>query len=135
MVSRIDGYAVAEGVLNNTDKTMTESHEAASAENEAGNVSTSQGVESTEAEEPSSTAHGGRRRGRRQVKKKKTVKDDEGYLVTREEVAWESFSEEEPAPPKTKSFGLSSSQVSKGGKSSGKPGQGKGNIMSFFSKK
>jgi DNA polymerase delta subunit 3 len=135
MVSRIGGYTVAEGILNNADETMTDSQEVASAEKVAVDVSTSQGVEPTEAEEPSSMVHGGRRRGRRQVKKKKTVKDDEGYLVTREELAWESFSEEEPAPSKPKSSGLSSSQASKGGKSSGKPGQGKGNIMSFFSKK
>ncbi|KAJ5479711.1 hypothetical protein N7530_005220 [Penicillium desertorum] len=44
------------------------------------------------------TVQGGRRRGKRQVMKKKTVKDEEGYLVTREEATWESFSEDEPVP-------------------------------------
>lgn len=46
------------------------------------------------------TVQGGRRRGKRQVMKKKTVKDEEGYLVTREEATWESFSEDEPVPKK-----------------------------------
>lgn len=74
------------------------------------------------------TIVGGRRRGRRQIMKKKTVKDEEGYLVTVEEPAWESFSEDEPAPPKKKPA-VSSAKAKPGGK----PGQG--NIMSFFSKK
>ncbi|KAJ5488673.1 hypothetical protein N7539_003563 [Penicillium diatomitis] len=73
------------------------------------------------------TVHGGRRRGRRQVMKKKTVKDEEGYLVTREEATWESFSEDEPAPPKKK-------PAVNVAKAKGKP-TGQGNIMSFFGKK
>lgn len=90
------------------------------------------------------TVQGGRRRGKRQVMKKRTVKDDEGYLgmlrcffevpsssnrviVTREEATWESFSEDEPAPPKKKP----AVNVPKG-----KPAKaGQGNIMSFFGKK
>lgn len=89
---------------------------------------------------------GGRRRGKRQVMKKKTIKDEEGYLgklfefllsrvayltlsVTVEEPSWESFSEDEPAPPKKKPAVSSTAK----GKTGGKPGQG--NIMSFFSRK
>ncbi|PWY87526.1 hypothetical protein BO70DRAFT_360138 [Aspergillus heteromorphus CBS 117.55] len=75
------------------------------------------------------TVRGGRRRGRRQIMKKKTVKDDEGYLVTVEEPSWESFSEDEPAPPPKKKPAVSAAK----GKPAAKPGQG--NIMSFFSKK
>lgn len=73
------------------------------------------------------TVQGGRRRGKRQVMKKRTVKDDEGYLVTREEPTWESFSEDEPAPPKKKP----AVNVPKGKP----PKAGQGNIMSFFGKK
>ncbi|KAJ5677950.1 uncharacterized protein N7477_003583 [Penicillium maclennaniae] len=72
------------------------------------------------------TVQGGRRRGKRQVMKKKTVKDEEGYLVTREEATWESFSEDEPIPKKKPAV-----NVAKG--KGAKPGQG--NIMSFFGKK
>ncbi|PKY05591.1 hypothetical protein P168DRAFT_325934 [Aspergillus campestris IBT 28561] len=72
---------------------------------------------------------GGRRRGKRQVMKKKTVKDDEGYLVTVEEPSWESFSEDEPEPPKKKPA-VSAPRGKAGG---AKPGQG--SIMSFFGKK
>ncbi|KAE8134411.1 DNA polymerase subunit Cdc27 [Aspergillus pseudotamarii] len=71
---------------------------------------------------------GGRRRGRRQVMKKQVRKDDEGYLVTVEEPSWESFSEDEPAPPPKKKPAVSAPK----GKSAGK---GQGNIMSFFGKK
>ncbi|KAG8527465.1 uncharacterized protein KY384_007617 [Bacidia gigantensis] len=64
--------------------------------------------------EPLMTVSGGRRR------------------VTKEEPAWESFSEDEPPPTKDKT--LSSSAASaKAKKAAGKPGQG--NIMSFFGKK
>lgn len=88
----------------------------------------------------------GRRRGKRKVMKKMMMKDEEGYLgnhplqcfvyptqrltqlVTVEEPVWESFSEEEPAPPpKKKPF-------TSGNAPKGKKG-GQGNIMSFFSKK
>ncbi|KAJ5754439.1 hypothetical protein N7533_003982 [Penicillium manginii] len=73
------------------------------------------------------TVQGGRRRGKRQVMKKRTVKDEEGYLVTREEPSWESFSEDEPAPLKKKP----AVNVPKGKG----PKAGQGNIMSFFGKK
>ncbi|KAI4277199.1 MAG: hypothetical protein L6R38_005481 [Xanthoria sp. 2 TBL-2021] len=77
-------------------------------------------------------ASGGRRRGRRKVMKKKTIKDEEGYLVTKEEPGWESFSEDEPAPKEATPVSTAPSN-SKGKKTAGKPGQG--NIMSFFGKK
>ncbi|THX16134.1 hypothetical protein D6D13_01746 [Aureobasidium pullulans] len=73
---------------------------------------------------------GGRRRGRRRVMKKKTVQDEEGYLVTREEPGWESFSEEEPEPKKVKV--AVAPPAAKNKKAAPK---GQGNIMSFFSKK
>ncbi|GAB7356633.1 hypothetical protein MBLNU459_g7353t1 [Dothideomycetes sp. NU459] len=78
------------------------------------------------------TVSDGRRRGRRRVMKKKTVKDEEGYLVTREEAAWESFSEDEPAAKKPK-LTAPPPAAPKGKKGGTKPGQG--SIMSFFSKK
>ncbi|KAI9053030.1 hypothetical protein LZ554_003300 [Drepanopeziza brunnea f. sp. 'monogermtubi'] len=89
-------------------------------------------VEPKEKEEvPIVTVSGGRRRGRRRVVKKKTVKDDEGYLVTKEELVWESFSEDEPVEkPKPK---MQSSNTAKAKKPAAKAGQG--NIMSFFGKK
>ncbi|CAG8128988.1 unnamed protein product [Penicillium olsonii] len=74
------------------------------------------------------TVQGGRRRGKRQVMKKTTVKDEEGFLVTREEPTWETFSEDEPAPKKP----AVNVPKSKPGKAQG---QGQGNIMSFFGKK
>ncbi|RFU26597.1 hypothetical protein B7463_g9733, partial [Scytalidium lignicola] len=82
--------------------------------------------------EPTVTVSGGRRRGKRRVMKKKTVRDEEGYLVTKEEAVWESFSEDDaPAAPKRQQ--LSSGVASKPKKAAGKAGQG--NIMSFFGKK
>ncbi|GAB7361671.1 hypothetical protein MBLNU230_g1721t1 [Neophaeotheca triangularis] len=89
--------------------------------------------ENTDNQKESVTVEGGRRRGRRRVMKKKTVKDEEGYLVTREEAAWESFSEEEPAPKKPKMQPAASTAKGAASKKGGKPGQG--NIMSFFGKK
>ena len=93
---------------------------------------------SKEAAEAQVTATGGRRRGRRRVMKKKHFKDAEGYMVTKEEAVWESFSEdEEPPKPALKKPAVAPSSAKStketGKKSSGKPGQG--NLMSFFSKK
>ncbi|KAK7527058.1 DNA polymerase subunit Cdc27 [Phyllosticta citriasiana] len=82
-----------------------------------------------EKQEDTVTVTGGRRRGKRRVMKKKTVKDEEGFLVTKEEAVWESFSEDEPAPKKPRL----PSATSKGKKGGAK--QGQGSIMSFFSKK
>ena len=82
-----------------------------------------------EKDEEEVKVEGGRRRGRRKVMKKKTVQDEEGFLVTTEEPAWESFSEDEPEPKKVKM--QHPSAVLKGKKSAK---QGQGNIMSFFKK-
>ncbi|KAL2070398.1 hypothetical protein VTL71DRAFT_13424 [Oculimacula yallundae] len=87
---------------------------------------------SVEKEEIPTVVSDGRRRGRRRVMKKKTVKDEEGYLVTKEEAVWESFSEDEPAE-KPKPKVQASSMGAKTKKAAAKPGQG--NIMSFFGKK
>ncbi|KAK1989284.1 DNA polymerase subunit Cdc27 [Colletotrichum cereale] len=88
------------------------------------------------AEVVSSTGDG-RRRGKRRIMKKKQIMDDQGYLVTIQEPAWEEFSEDEAPPPPSKAKPSSSapssgSQPSKGKKAAPK---GQGNIMSFFSKK
>ncbi|EXJ84027.1 hypothetical protein A1O3_04694 [Capronia epimyces CBS 606.96] len=82
-----------------------------------------------------------RRRGRRKVMKKRTMKDEDGYLVTKEEAAWESFSEDEPEPvPKKEaprsSLGSGKTQSNSQKGAGGKPGAKKGGtIMSFFGKK
>jgi hypothetical protein len=93
-----------------------------------------------------------RRRGKRKVMKKRTTKDEDGYLVTKEEAVWESFSEDEPEPaparkgmPKS-SFGMAKTQSqsqtssqsqsqSQGKAGAKKKASGGGNIMSFFGKK
>ncbi|KAK1775060.1 DNA polymerase subunit Cdc27 [Copromyces sp. CBS 386.78] len=82
------------------------------------------------------TTGDGRRRGRRRVMKKKQIMDDQGYLVTIQESAWESFSEDEAPPaskPKPKVASSAPSAVAGKGKKAAPKGQG--NIMSFFSKK
>jgi DNA polymerase delta subunit 3 len=68
--------------------------------------------------------------------KKKTTKDAEGYLVTKEEMAWESFSEsdKETNAKKTKVAVKPAVAESKGGKKAPAK-KGQGNIMSFFGKK
>lgn len=76
-----------------------------------------------------STVHNGRRRGRRRVMKKKTYTDEEGYLVTREEADWESFSEDEPEAKKPTIAQISAPLKKK------TQTKGQGNIMSFFGKK
>ncbi|OAL45212.1 hypothetical protein IQ07DRAFT_684177 [Pyrenochaeta sp. DS3sAY3a] len=78
------------------------------------------------------TVHNGRRRGRRRVMKRQKVKDEEGYLVTREEAVWESFSEDEPEPKKLKSTPIPKVAGPGKGKTNGKKGQG--SIASFFKK-
>ncbi|PQE26640.1 hypothetical protein CJF31_00010584 [Rutstroemia sp. NJR-2017a BVV2] len=87
--------------------------------------------ENAKEEEPTVTTSNGRRRGRRRVMKKKTVKDEDGYLVTKQEAVWESFSEDEPAPaPKAKVVTTNTAKPKKGA-----PKAGQGNIMAFFGKK
>lgn len=116
------------------------------------------------------TSNPGRRRGKRRVMKKKTVKDEEGYLgscqtppesprphvyrsanqspasggrgetVTREEAAWESFSEDDEKPtalaPAAKKAKLTSAATPGAGKkgSGAATKTGQGSIMSFFKK-
>jgi DNA polymerase delta subunit 3 len=80
-------------------------------------------------EEPTVTVSNGRRRGRRRVMKKKKVKDEDGYLVTKEEAVWESFSEDEPVPKKLKP---APAKPAAKGKNAVKKGQG--SIASFFKK-
>ncbi|KAK3318560.1 DNA polymerase subunit Cdc27 [Apodospora peruviana] len=84
----------------------------------------------------------GRRRGKRKVVRKKQIMDDQGYLVTIQEDAWESFSEDDkPAPPpsfKQKTTGSASSTQSTAASSKSKKAAGpkgsQGSIRSFFSK-
>lgn len=84
-----------------------------------------------------------RKRGKRKVVKKRTVKDDEGFLVTKEEEAWEDFSETDNDEPKKEtkkpmsgrsSLPSSQTQASQKSKGGGKKGGGS-SIMSFFGKK
>lgn len=109
----------------------------------------------TEAEaEAEATEPPRRRRGKRKVMRKVHVKDEDGYLCTREEAVWESYSEDEPEsqPPakqqrtavvrtKPKMETDTDEGEAKGGKKPaakkrGKAGAGQqGNIMSFFQKK
>ncbi|KAI9797663.1 MAG: hypothetical protein M1825_005722 [Sarcosagium campestre] len=87
--------------------------------------------EREKSEEPVVTVSNGRRRGKRKIMKKLTVKDEEGFLVTREEPVWESFSEDEPLlASKVKA----TSVAAKGAKKAGAK-VGQGNITSFFAKK
>ncbi|KAI9713526.1 MAG: hypothetical protein M1820_000908 [Bogoriella megaspora] len=87
--------------------------------------------DSAAAKEENATVSGGRKRGKRKVMKKKTTKDEDGYLVTKEEAVWESFSEDEPEPKKSRLPPVTAAPAK--GKKGGKPGQG--NIMNFFGKK
>lgn len=53
--------------------------------------------------------------------------------MTKEEAAWESFSEDEPAPKKAKTVPIPTTSKPTTAKNGTKPGRG--NIMSFFTKK
>ncbi|KAJ4990347.1 DNA polymerase subunit cdc27 [Stagonosporopsis vannaccii] len=82
--------------------------------------------------EPTVTVENGRRRGKRRVMKKKTVKDEEGYLVTKEEAVWESYSEDEPEPKRAKPVPKPPAAATT---TKGKPAKkGQGSIASFFKK-
>ncbi|KAI5257240.1 hypothetical protein E4T42_01279 [Aureobasidium subglaciale] len=118
--------------LNDPDEPMAEAPNKTIAAEDSGAAQDESDVQLQATEEPveTVTVSDGRRRGRRRVMKKKTVQDEEGYLVTREEPGWESFSEEEPAPKKAK---LASAPAAAKTKKAAPKGQG--NIMSFFSKK
>ncbi|EER42074.1 DUF1237 domain-containing protein [Histoplasma capsulatum H143] len=87
-------------------------------------TSQSEEVPKAESKEEAS-APKGRRRGRRQVMKKTTIKDAEGYLVTKEEPVWESFSEDEAPPPVKRKPAVSvNSKPTSSNKGSQKTGQG-----------
>lgn len=119
------------------DTTMTEAEQVAE---ETGALDAAT-PHTAEPEEQGTSTTGGRRRGRRRVMKKKTTKDAEGYLVTKEEPVWESFSEdEEPQSKKLKPVampvlgaGASAAKKSSAGASQAKKGQG--NLLGFFKKK
>ncbi|EHK15822.1 uncharacterized protein TRIVIDRAFT_40100 [Trichoderma virens Gv29-8] len=94
--------------------------------------------EDKEPTEVISTSGDGRRRGKRRVMKKKRILDDQGYMVTIQEAAWESFSEDEAPPPAaTKSTPASTpaSSTQKSKKAAAGKSGSQGSIMSFFSKK
>lgn len=124
--------------------------------------------EEKESAEVVSSSGDGRRRGKRRVMKKKRILDDQGYMgkstrstplplllvkfsvlltpftVTIQEPGWESFSEDEAAPPakkqavtvtQTQTQTQSSTPSSSAGKAKKPAGKGQGNIMSFFAKK
>lgn len=90
--------------------------------------------ESQASQEESQPQH---RRGRRKVIHKDTSRDEKGYLVTRDEVFWESYSEDEqPAEAKPKTLTKPASlPARKAASAAGKKGQGdQRSIMSFFGK-
>ncbi|KAK0266229.1 hypothetical protein LTS02_000659 [Friedmanniomyces endolithicus] len=136
--SKKEREAELQAMMEQDDEVM---EDAAGAEPESAEADVDEGAidkPETQAEEPKETVQieNGRRRGRRRVMKKKTVKDEDGYLVTKEEATWESFSEDEPAPKRIKvppTTSMSKSTTAAAGKKGARPGGG--NIMSFFSKK
>ncbi|EOA87597.1 uncharacterized protein SETTUDRAFT_150612 [Exserohilum turcica Et28A] len=117
-------------MMEDDDEEMTDAPAAAESQAETAPAAAADASEPTEGE-ATVTVSNGRRRGRRRVMKKKKVKDEDGYLVTREEAVWESFSEEEPAPKKAKPVVPKPASSAKG-KNAGKKGQG--SIASFFKK-
>ncbi|KAI7211416.1 hypothetical protein KC333_g7691 [Hortaea werneckii] len=143
--SRKDRQKELEAMMDEEDEVMEEAPDAGSEKDqEAGDAeehdagALDQPPPKQEREEPKEEVQveGGRRRGRRRVMKKKTVKDEDGYLVTREEPGWESFSEDEPAPKKPKMASSTKPAANNGPAKKGAGAKtGQGNIMSFFSKK
>ena len=87
-------------------------------------------------EQPAEDTGPKRRRGKRKVMKKKTAKDEDGFLVTREEEVWESFSESDHGDMRKPFVQKSAKLASQGSQKSAKGGtQGKTDIMSFFGRK
>ncbi|KAL1798994.1 hypothetical protein ACET3X_003031 [Alternaria dauci] len=117
-------------MMEDDDEEMPDAPATADSQPEAPSTAATDATEPTEGE-ATVTVENGRRRGRRRVMKKKKVKDEDGYLVTKEEAVWESFSEEEPAPKKAKPAPAKPSSSAKG-KNAAKKGQG--SIASFFKK-
>ena len=130
--TRKERKAALEALMDEEDEPMKDADSPAAAEEDEEKLDEGAIDKPEPKEEPkeSVTVENGRRRGRRRVMNKKTVKDEEGYLVTREEAAWESFSEDEPAPKKAKVSAPAPSKTT--AKKGAKPA---GNIMSFFKKK
>ncbi|KAL6710288.1 hypothetical protein ACN47E_009234 [Coniothyrium glycines] len=116
-------------MMEDDDEDMPDAPAAPESQPEAA-ADTPDAPETTEAQ-PTVVVENGRRRGRRRVMKKKKVKDEDGYLVTKEEAVWESFSEEEPEPKRVKPAPAKPTASAKG-KPAGKKGQG--SIASFFKK-
>ena len=56
-------------------------------------------------------------------------------IVTTEEAAWESFSEDEAPPAVTKPKTTPAAPAAQAAKPKKAPAKGQGNIMSFFAKK
>jgi DNA polymerase delta subunit 3 len=160
---RDDKAAKLRKMMDSDDEEVSESNEVSQTEQEPSKVedgdakdaeavdwSESDGEAKPKKAEPEEPAGPKRRRGKRKVMKKRTMKDEDGYLVTKEEEAWESFSEtddETQGKPEAKAafggFGSrnNSSQAAKGTQrsapSAGKKAVtgGKKDIMSFFGKK
>ncbi|KAJ4857491.1 DNA polymerase subunit cdc27 domain-containing protein [Trichoderma breve] len=95
--------------------------------------------EEKEPTEVISNSGDGRRRGKRRVMKKKRILDDQGYMVTIQEAAWESFSEDEAPPPAatkpTPASTPAASSTQKSKKAAAPKSGSQGSIMSFFAKK
>ncbi|KAG9193116.1 hypothetical protein G6011_03151 [Alternaria panax] len=117
-------------MMEDDDEEMLDAPATADSQPEAPSTATTDTTEPAEGED-TVTVTNGRRRGRRRVTKKKKVKDEDGYLVTKEETVWESFSEDEPAPKKARPAPPKPSSSAKG-KNAGKKAQG--SIASFFKK-
>ncbi|KAI4961350.1 hypothetical protein J4E86_000378 [Alternaria arbusti] len=117
-------------MMEDDDEEMPDAPATAESQPEAPSTAATDTTEPTEGE-ATVTVENGRRRGRRRVMKKKKVKDEDGYLVTKEEAVWESFSEEETAPKKAKPAPAKPTSSAKA-KNAGKKGQG--SIASFFKK-
>ncbi|EFQ30621.1 DNA polymerase subunit Cdc27 [Colletotrichum graminicola M1.001] len=134
--SRKDREAELKQMMEESDEDEPEEKEAESADDPMEEAPEPEAQPEPEPTEVVSSTGDGRRRGKRRVMKKKQIMDDQGYLVTIQEPAWEEFSEDEAPPPpskaKSSSTPSSGSQPSKGKKAAPK---GQGNIMSFFAKK
>ncbi|KAF2672378.1 hypothetical protein BT63DRAFT_411653 [Microthyrium microscopicum] len=140
LAALIDSDSDAEMANTGADKTPSPAAAEEEEEVDAMAVDTSAALDAPIPKEETehATVTNGRRRGKRQVVKKRTFEDEDGYLVTREEMEWESFSEDEPAPAPTKKVKLSAASTASSGpnkkKSTGAPSK-QGSIMSFFGKK
>ncbi|KAF3060151.1 DNA polymerase delta subunit 3 [Trichoderma lentiforme] len=116
-----------------------EMEEASEAEPEPEPEPEPQPKEEKEPSEMISNSGDGRRRGKRRVMKKKRILDDQGYMVTIQEAAWESFSEDEAPPPAatkpTPASTPAASSTQKSKKAAAPKSGSQGSIMSFFAKK